>query len=406
MFLLLGYNDDIEECACILSSRTGRSPYHISTVKVLPDTSCDRHCQINSDGTKTNQTFRCGSLTNADIWAVYELNNSCPINFMYIKEMKRCVSTNTVLGFCTSSSSSYKYDGTLPWTTLMQIINRLGLNESSVAIDFVDGYEVQNSWKCPAVTTMSTSFSSWQRHSPYSYPFYSAWSSSKTYILSNGCLKQSAYSSYLHRFSTRLCVRRPLFSFTGDGSSSEDYDDDDDDADDSNKNSTFMVGVNPTIQFCPSSWFDLNGRCYRVSDERKTIAEARKSCITPSSSSLPKQPGASQVWVVGDDKNLVDADGINDAPTGELVQYGFDWQARLAFFLLDTDPDAGKTNLIEKKEKPIEKLNVFRSLKIWPRQKRQLHSNRFITMMFYQMPMETTRPTHILAQSINSLPVN
>ena len=94
---------------------------------------------------------------------------------------------------------------------------------------------------------------------------------------------------------------------------------------------------------CPDEWFDLNGRCYRISEERKTIDEARVSCINVSSSTVAKNPNEPRIWLIDLQGNVKGPDELSQSPPGRLVEYVAEWQARLGFFLLDTDSDDSET---------------------------------------------------------------
>jgi hypothetical protein len=115
---------------------------------------------------------------------------------------------------------------------------------------------------------------------------------------------------------------------------------------DDETNTTYIPPASPQLKYCPTHWFDLNGRCYRMSDEPKTIRDARNSCITISETQLNKT-AKSQLWTDDDDdyggisSYYDDDDQLNDFPEGEIVQYTSEWQTRLGFFLLDTIPDTG-----------------------------------------------------------------
>jgi hypothetical protein len=89
-----------------------------------------------------------------------------------------------------------------------------------------------------------------------------------------------------------------------------------------------------------------------MSDEKKSMRNARNSCITISESQTNKT-SKSHIWTSDDDDDddfdsysnvggdyFVD-DQLDDSPKGEVVQYTSEWQIRLGFFLLDTIPDTG-----------------------------------------------------------------
>lgn len=295
---------------------------------ILSNTSCDQYCNNTYEGSKTDLKYPCGSKTNPQIWAVYDLNGTCPLNYIYIKELKKCIYTyKNFWNSCTPPSVSFVYDGSLTWKDFLKIINRLQLNNSTATIDFDESVIIDQSWKCPIVTSVSTS-DTWRSYSSQSRSTLFGWNSNSRYILENGCLRESSYASYSHRYSHRLCITDAANKYSS-------TDDDDDD------NATYIFAVNPQTKFCPDNWFDLNGRCYRVSEERKTIEQARNSCITVSTSNHLNTLSKPQIWLIDSTGNIIGGEELNDSPTGQIVEYVSEWQARLGFFLLDTDPDHG-----------------------------------------------------------------
>ena len=310
-------------------------------VKILNSTSCDRYCGNTAKGSPSEMQYPCGAKTDSKIWAIYDLNGTCPLGFAYVKELKKCVFTyKNFWNSCTAPSISYVFDGRITWSSFLQVINKLQLNDSIVTVDFDHSTVVSDAWKCASVAGSSSSSSSdtWRTYLSYSRSTLYGWSSNTRYILENGCLRESSYSSYAHRYSVRICVTNPVNRYAR-----SDNDDDDDDDDDSN--STYIAAVNPQTQFCPTNWFDLNGRCYRMSDDRKTIAQAKKTCINESSTISASAKNKSPIWLLDSYGNLIGGDELNESPSGSVVEYVSQWQARLGFFLLDTDPDSGNESL-------------------------------------------------------------
>jgi hypothetical protein len=295
---------------------------------ILPNTSCDNYCNNTFEGSKTQLKYQCGSLTNPQIWAIYDLNGTCPLNFIYIKELKKCIYTyKNFWNSCTPPSISYVYDGSVLWKNFLKIIDQLQLNGSIVTIDFDESVIIDRSWKCVTSTLISSSSDVWRSYLSQSRSTLYGWSSNSRYILENGCLRDSSYSSYSHRYSNRLCVTDPINKY-----SLTDNDD---------NNGTYISAINPQIKYCPTNWFDLNGRCYRISDERKTIEQARNSCINISSTSTVNTFDKPRIWLIDSNGNIIGGEELNDSPKGEIVEYVSQWQARMGFFLLDTDPDHG-----------------------------------------------------------------
>lgn len=291
---------------------------------VLPSTACNRYCNNTSDESIGNQQFPCGSLTDARTWAIYDLNGTCPIDYTYIPEIDKCMHTyRSFWNSCTPPARSFVFDESMTWTNLLKSIKRLKLNETLVTIDFDEDVVVNSSWKCSSAYS-DASRSSYIR----SYSNYHSWNSNTRYILDDGCLKESSYTSYTHRYSNRLCVANPLNKYS---LSSEDL-----------MNTSYINYPEIRLKYCPTDWFDLNGRCYRMSDERKSIDQARNSCITVQDTQTNKT-SKSHSWSNDEEYDDYDEDQLNDSPRGEIVQYVSEWQARLGFFLLDTIPEPGQT---------------------------------------------------------------
>jgi hypothetical protein len=297
-------------------------------LSVLPNSSCDLYCNNTYEGSKNELKYQCGSSKDPKIWAIYDLNGTCPMNFIYIKEIKKCIYTyKNFWNSCTPPSVSFVYDGSYAWNILLKIISKLQLNDSIVTIDFDESVIIERSWKCMNTTLISSS-DTWRSYYSQSRSTLYGWSSNTRYILENGCLRESSHSSYSHRYSNRLCVTDPVnrYSITNN----------------ENSNGTYITTINTQIKYCPTNWFDLNGRCYRISDERKTIEQARNSCISVSSSTSQSNTyDKPRIWLIDSYGNIIGGDELNDSPTGQIVEYVSEWQSRLGFFLLDTDPDNG-----------------------------------------------------------------
>jgi hypothetical protein len=306
--------------------------YHALNTTILPNNSCNRYCNNTSEESLSEHKFQCGSLNDTRIRAVYDLNGTCPADSVYIKELKKCMSSyRSFWSSCTPPSKTFVYDKSITWSIFLKTIDTLQLNASIVSVDFDEDITVNSSWKCPSniSSTVGTYYS-------YSHLTYSGYSSNIRYILDEGCLRESSYSSYAHRYSHRLCMTNPLNKY----STSDDDDDDE-------KNSTYISSTDPQIKFCPPDWFDLNERCYRMSDERKTIQDARQSCISISTESSKNDK--SQSWLYYDNDEDEDSQ-LTIAPKGDIVQYTSQWQTRLGFFLLDTISENGKSQSATEKE--------------------------------------------------------
>jgi hypothetical protein len=279
-------------------------------ITTLSNNSCNLYCNNSS----TNK-FQCGSLTDPRIWAVYNLHGACPNEFVYIKELQKCMYTYKYSwDACSSPAISYVYDGSVTWDIFLKMIERLNLKQSYVSIDFATNVVVNSSWKCSLLRTSTVGL-----YLPYVRPSYTSWYSKTRYMLSDGCLTERTGSG---GYLTNLCITNPINKYSL--------------ASADNNNSSYIIAIDSQIKFCPANWFDLNGRCYSMSDERKTIEDARNSCITISKNDQ------SHFWSYDDDQ-------VSDFAAGDIVQYIAPWQARLGFFLLDTVPENG--NLFEFSDK-------------------------------------------------------
>ena len=329
LIIFLAFNSDSDQCLCIMPYQTIKLFDQTLYLTILSNKLCDRYCNNTFEGSKTESLFQCGSTTNQRIWSIYDINGSCPINFIYVKELKKCINSyKNFWNSCTPPSVSFTYDGNLAWRNFLKIIDRLQLNSSTVTVNFDESVVVDSSWKCPSTPSLSSSSSdSWKSYYPQSRSTLYGWNGNTRYVLENGCLSESSYSSYSHRYSFRLCVTDPTnrYSLTNN----EDF------------NGTYISAINPQTVFCPPNWFDLNGRCYRMSDERKSIEQARNSCISTSSTTESGASDKPLIWLIDTNGHTIGGEELSSSPTGELVEYVSEWQARVGFFLLDTDPDSG-----------------------------------------------------------------
>ncbi|CAF4285928.1 unnamed protein product, partial [Rotaria sordida] len=160
-------------------------------------------------------------------------------------------------------------------------------------------------------------------------PNFSNRNFSTYYVLDNGCLRIRSYSLSSHILSNRLCITNSINENSSTGTRIYSY---------------YTLDFNTITTVCPPQWFDINRHCYRISDDRKTIQEARNSCIT-----LPKadknSPHLDIISTVDDYPDAKDdmketlskyKNHLMDIFKGEIAQYTLPWQARLGFFLLDT----------------------------------------------------------------------
>ncbi|CAF4943073.1 unnamed protein product, partial [Rotaria sp. Silwood1] len=113
---------------------------------------------------------------------------------------------------------------------------------------------------------------------------------------------------------------------------------------------TYTPNFNIMAVICTRHWFDINNHCYRISNDRKTVQEARNSCINLSEAE--KKEFEIDIISNDDDDDDMQEEAKNEfknsmtnSLNGEIAQYTSQWQARLGFFLLDTNPSNTKLNL-------------------------------------------------------------
>ncbi|CAF3311986.1 unnamed protein product [Rotaria sp. Silwood2] len=318
----IAFNSDNNECLCIMPQKLNVKSDRALYLTILPNNSCNRYCDNTLGDSNIEHKFKCGSLNDSHIWAVYELTDLCPTDFVYIKELKECMSTHRGLSDpCPSSSIEFVYDGNITWHNFLKIIEKLNLTKSTVSIDFDDDVTIDPSWKCPTTNSNPSD----RRYSTSGF--------NTQYLLDNGCLRVDSYLGPLYRLSYRLCI---TYSTSKNSL-----------LDDLGIYSTYTSPINQMLYDCPANWLDINKHCYRISDERKTIQEARNSCITVSKAEQSKKHEEIIAYISdSDDQNDDDKkkerddkikDYIGGLLKGDIVQFTSQWQGRLGFFLLDTN---------------------------------------------------------------------
>ncbi|CAF4588076.1 unnamed protein product [Rotaria sp. Silwood2] len=327
----IAFNRNENQCLCIISQNLNVNTDRSLNFKILSNNSCDLYCDNTFNDSNIEHKFKCGSLNDSRIWAIYELIDICPTGFIYIKELKKCMySYKYRWDSCPSSSRGFIYNKTITWNIFLKIIEKLNLNTSTVMVNFDDDVRIDPSWKCSIRTTTTT-----RTDSSESSEKYARSTLNRLYLLQDGCLYEYVYSYYSSTSYSRLCSMDPI--------SNDVYSD-------TYRSYLTYLPVNSEIMYdCPTNWLDLNNHCYRISDERKTIEEARNSCITISEDEQSKKHDEVIAHVSKFDDDDYDYDDdeknekqnkiqnyINDLLKGEIVQYTLSWQARLGFFLLDT----------------------------------------------------------------------
>ncbi|CAF0886021.1 unnamed protein product [Adineta ricciae] len=321
----IAFNNDENQCVCIMKWQIGTTVKRDLFVKTLSNHSCDYHCSNSINGSIGEQKFQCGSTIDKQIWAIYDIHGTCPSDFIYIKELNKCMNTfEFSWNSCSPPSISYIYNGNITWDVFLQIVERLGLKNSKVAVHFTQDIVIDSSLLCAKSSIVDTS-SLW---SSQSFTYSTSSGLTKRYILEKGCLvNENTQQTFSYRYANYLCVAEPLNQYT----TSYDI-----------RDSLYsFINEEPEENFCPPQWLDLNGRCYRMSSERKSIQDAKSSCIALSKTTTTQN---SALIVQPENNDTDDDDGLDDqlnfTPKGDIVQYTSPWQARLGFFLLDKIPDA------------------------------------------------------------------
>ncbi|CAF3506525.1 unnamed protein product [Rotaria sp. Silwood1] len=323
----IAFNGDNNQCLCITSRRLNLDIDAALNLTILSNNSCDRYCDNTLGDLEIQHKFKCGSRTDLRIWAIYDLNATCPIGFVYIKELKKCISAyERYSNSCPSPSMRYIYDGNVTWNIFLKIIEKLNLTRSVVSIDFDDDVTIDPSWKCPTRTTINTNNSNLSNRNFSTY-----------YVLDSGCLRVHPYSLNSHMLFNRLCITNPV------------------NEDSLSSNTTYYpiygLSLNSNMAMCPPPWFDINTDCYRMSNDRKTIQEARNHCSDLSELEERYTKRLKLTSSIVDDMNMNNKaihklmNIMIDILAGEIAQYTSQWQVRLGFFLLDTNASNTEENL-------------------------------------------------------------
>ncbi len=331
VYLFLAFNGDNNQCLCIMPQNLKKVLNNTFYLSVLPNNSCSRYCDNRLSDSNVKNKFKCGSSTDSRIWAIYNLNLTCPIDSFYIQELKECIySYHGFSDSCPPSSSvNYVYDGNINWNIFLKAIEKLNLTDSDVDIDFDVDVTIDPSWKCSTAET--------------GYREYFTSNTSKIrsdYVLDSGCLRlrrgsySYSYSVYSYRTTNRLCIPNRVNEH-----SSLDY------TDYTEYYRSYGNTIDSTWDKCPSGWLDINKNCYKISKDRKTIQEAKNRCINFSEDEIKNATGSFIPSYRSDDDDDIDDDMdeivdtsktiLSDFLKGEIVQYSSQWEVRLGFFLLD-----------------------------------------------------------------------
>ena len=330
--LSLAFNGNNNRCLCIMSRGSNNESDAALNSTTIPDDRCDRYCDNILGNSKAKQTFKCGSLTDSRIWTRYNLISECPIGSIYVKKIGKCMFTHRGLSSsCPSPSIRYVYNEIIKWNAFLKLIEKLNLTKSIVSINFASYVTINPLWKCPTtIATTNTTNSNWSNTDYFSRKF------STFYVLENGCLRARSYSLHSRMLTNHLCIRNSNYM---DSSSA-----------DTRINLFYLPIRFIRTAHCPSRWFDLNGHCYRMSDGRKTIQEAKNSCINLSGVEL--KFAELQIIYNNDADNNDTKKEINkymdfrkSRLKGKIAQYTSTWERDLGFFLLDTSK-LSKKNLI------------------------------------------------------------
>jgi hypothetical protein len=336
VYLFLAFNGDNNQCLCIMPQDLKKVLNNTFYLSILPNNSCDRYCDNRRSDSNVKNKFKCGSSTDSRIWAIYNLNITCPIDSFYIQELKECI--YPYRGFsdsCPSSSVNYVYDGNINWNIFLKAIEKLKLTDSNVDIDFDVDVTIEPAWKCSTTETAYKKDSNEYDSTSYTRTIRSY------YVLNNGCLRlrprsysysySYSYSFYQHGIRNRLCIPNRV-----NERSSSDY---------TEYYRSYGDTFDSTWDKCPPRWLDINKNCYQISKDRKTIQEAKNRCINFSEPDITYTRGSFILPYRSNDDDDIDDDKdemvdtskriMNDFLKGEIVQYTSQWEVRLGFFLLD-----------------------------------------------------------------------
>ncbi|CAF2059180.1 unnamed protein product [Rotaria magnacalcarata] len=339
----IGFNGNDKQCSCIIPKQLNENSDRSLYLTILSTDKCDLHCKNIVTNSKVEHPFTCGSSTDQRIWAVYNLTDLCPTDSVYIKDLKHCMFANTDIFYsCPSPSVKYVYNGDLTWNTFLKVIKKFNLTKSIVSVDFDDAVIIDSSWKCPTNKTDNIIKSN------ISDTNYFQQSSSANYVLDNGCLRKSTYSVSSQMPVNYLCLTYPI-------NKKSPLDDE-----------AHLLGsyryISRARVICPPNWFDLNGQCYRMSNEAKTIQEAKNSCFNISESEEKENLGQiDRLLLDTEEKNELVKEFkkfISDYLKGEIVQYTSRWQARLGFYLLDTNVSKIESTNAKFEEAPMHSLSI------------------------------------------------
>ncbi|CAF2265937.1 unnamed protein product [Rotaria magnacalcarata] len=339
----IGFNGNDKQCSCIIPKQLNENSDRSLYLTILSTDKCDLHCKNIVTNSKVEHPFTCGSSTDQRIWAVYNLTDLCPTDSVYIKDLKHCMFANTDIFYsCPSPSVKYVYNGDLTWNTFLKVIKKFNLTKSIVSVDFDDAVIIDSSWKCPTNKTDNIIKSN------ISDTNYFQQSSSANYVLDNGCLRKSTYSVSSQMPVNYLCLTYPI-------NKKSPLDDE-----------AHLLGsyryISRARVVCPPNWFDLNGQCYRMSNEPRKIQEAKNSCFNISESEEKENLGQiDRLLLDTEEKNELVKEFkkfISDYLKGEIVQYTSRWQARLGFYLLDTNVSKIESTNAKFEEAPMHSLSI------------------------------------------------
>ncbi|CAF1616538.1 unnamed protein product [Rotaria magnacalcarata] len=292
--LSIAFNNDSNQCLCIIPKTLNEKLDRALYLTILPDNSCDRYCDNIVANSKAEHGFKCGSLTDQRIFAIYTFTDLCPIDSVYVKEWKNVYLSRM-------DSYHHAFQQTQPSTSMIVIVT------------------IDPSWKC------SSELANKGKTSHASNASY--FTLRRNYLLENGCLRENKYSFDLFNSQKHLCMADPI-----------------------NKKSLLndfpiyyhaALKTDRMINRCHPHWLDLNENCYRISDKSKTIQEAKSSCINISEAEEKehlREMNSTDRHVNEDEKQLQSAFNkfLRNYIKGEIVQYTLQWQTGLGFYLLDT----------------------------------------------------------------------
>ncbi|CAM4840777.1 unnamed protein product [Rotaria magnacalcarata] len=269
----IAFNNDSNQCLCIIPKTLNEKLDRALYLTILPDNSCDRYCDNIVANSKAEHGFKCGSLTDQRIFAIYTFTDLCPIDSVYVKEWKNVYLSRM-------DSYHHAFQQTQPSTSMIVIVT------------------IDPSWKC------SSELANKGKTSHASNASY--FTLRRNYLLENGCLRENKYSFDLFNSQKHLCMADPI-----------------------NKKSLlndFPIYYHAALKTDHKSKTiqEAKSSCINISEaeEKEHLREMNSTDRHVNEDEKQLQSAFNKFL-----RNYI---------KGEIVQYTLQWQTGLGFYLLDT----------------------------------------------------------------------